>query len=148
MKRLQAWDTLQDSTDDSNTDKVETILERQEHFSQFEGTTDTLPCRIQLPACLCIKDPPSRTSMNISHGNDMLPQDTTHLLQRSRYQRGSPCKNQEAIGPHEDLLTIVKRHKLKWYRQSPVCQRHKLKWYRQSPVYQVWPKPSCKAQWK
>ena len=56
------------------------------------------------------------------------------------------AKIQEAIGPHDDLLTIVKRHKLKWYRQSPVCQRHKLKWYRQSPVYQVWPKPSCKAQ--
>ena len=26
------------------------------------------------------------------------------------------AKIQLAIGPHEDLLTIVKRHKLKWYR--------------------------------
>ena len=25
------------------------------------------------------------------------------------------AKNQQAIGPHEDLLTIVKRHKLQWY---------------------------------
>ena len=25
-------------------------------------------------------------------------------------------KIQQAIGPHEDLLTIVKRRKLKWYR--------------------------------
>ena len=25
------------------------------------------------------------------------------------------AKIQRAIGPHEDLLTIVKRHKLKWY---------------------------------
>ena len=25
-------------------------------------------------------------------------------------------KTQQAIGPHEDLLTIVKRRKLKWYR--------------------------------
>ena len=24
-------------------------------------------------------------------------------------------KIQQAIGPHEDLLTIVKRHKLQWY---------------------------------
>ena len=40
-----------------------------------------------------------------------------------------------AIGTHEDLLTIVKRHKLQWYRLM-------------SPVHQFWPKPSCKAQWK
>ena len=39
---------------------------------------------------------------------------------------------QQAIGPHENLLTIVKRSKLKWYGHSP--------------VHQVWPKPSCKAQ--
>ena len=38
-------------------------------------------------------------------------------------------KIQLAIGPHEDLLTIVKRRKLVM-----------------SPVHQVWPKPSCKAQ--
>ena len=25
------------------------------------------------------------------------------------------AKTQRAIGPHEDLLTIVKRHKLQWY---------------------------------
>ena len=37
------------------------------------------------------------------------------------------AKIQLAIGPHEDLLTIVKRRKLQWYGQ-------------------VWPKLSCKAQ--
>ena len=26
------------------------------------------------------------------------------------------AKIQQAIGPHEDFLTIVKRHKLQWYR--------------------------------
>ena len=25
------------------------------------------------------------------------------------------AKIQQAVGPHEDLLTIVKRHKLQWY---------------------------------
>ena len=39
------------------------------------------------------------------------PQDTTHLIQRPCNRRGSPCKIQQAIGPHEDL-TIVKRRKL------------------------------------
>ena len=42
------------------------------------------------------------------------------------------AKIQQAIGPHEDLLTIITRGKLKWYEH--VC------------VHQVWPKPSCKAK--
>ena len=39
-------------TDDSSTDKVETSLERQEHFSQFQDSTDTSHCHIHLPVCL------------------------------------------------------------------------------------------------
>ena len=42
------------------------------------------------------------------------------------------AKIQQAIGPQEDLLTTVKRRKLKWNGHAP--------------VHQVWPKPSCKAQ--
>ena len=44
------------------------------------------------------------------------------------------AKIQQAIGPHEDLLTTVKRRKLQ-------CMVMFL-------VHQLWPKPSCKAQWK
>ena len=44
------------------------------------------------------------------------------------------AKIQQAIGPHEDLLTIVKRCKLQWYVMFP--------------DHQVWPKPSCKTQRK
>ena len=39
------------------------------------------------------------------------------------------AKIQQAIGPHEDLLTTVN------------CSFMVM-----SPVHQVWPKPSCKAQ--
>ena len=42
-------DTLQGSTDDSSTDKAETSLERQKHFSQLQNTTEVLPCHINLP---------------------------------------------------------------------------------------------------
>ena len=42
------------------------------------------------------------------------------------------AKVKQEIGPHEDLLTIVKRRKLNGMNMSP--------------VHQVWPKPSCKAQ--
>ena len=38
------------------------------------------------------------------------------------------AKIQQAIGQHEDLLTIIKRHKLKWYGHVSYS-----------------PKPSCKA---
>ena len=40
-----------DSADDSSIGKVKTSLERQEYFSQFQGTTDVLPCRNHLPVC-------------------------------------------------------------------------------------------------
>ena len=43
------------------------------------------------------------------------------------------AKIQQAIGPHEDLLTIVKRR--------TNCSGKVM-----FPVNQVWPKPSCKAQ--
>ena len=29
----------------------------------------------------------------IPHGNEVVPQDTTHLIQRPCYQRGSPCQD-------------------------------------------------------
>ena len=39
-------------------------------------------------------DPLSRASKkNTSHGNEVLPQDTMHLMQRPCYQRGSPCRD-------------------------------------------------------
>ena len=38
-------------------------------------------------------DPHSRApKKNTSHGNEVLLQDTTHLIQRPCYQRGSPCQ--------------------------------------------------------
>ena len=44
----------------------------------------------------------------------MLPQDTTHLIQRPCYNEEVRAKIQQAIGPYEDL-TIIKRRKLQWY---------------------------------
>ena len=39
-------------------------------------------------------DPQSRApKKNTRHGNEVLPQDTTHLIQRPCYQRGSPCQD-------------------------------------------------------
>ena len=43
----------------------------------------------------------------------MLPQDTTYKDHVSNEEVSA--KIQQAIGPHEDLLTIVKRRKLQWY---------------------------------
>ena len=42
------------------------------------------------------------------------------------------AKIQQAIGPHEDLLTIVKRHKLQWFghvsRSSGLAKSYKAQW--------------------
>ena len=35
----------------------------------------------------------SRAPKNTSHGNEVLPQYATHLIQRPCYQRGSPCQD-------------------------------------------------------
>ena len=46
------------------------------------------------PVCLWIMDPHSSAAKkNTSHGNEVLPQDTAHLIQKSCYQRGSPCQD-------------------------------------------------------
>ena len=46
----------------------------------------------------------------------MLPQDFTHLIKTHVPSEKVCAKIQQAIGPHEDHLTIVKKRKLKWYR--------------------------------
>ena len=88
----------------------------QEYFSQFQDMTDALPCHTHLPVCLWIKDPHSRAQKkNTSHGNEVLPQDTMHFIQRPCHQQEVYAKIQQAIRPHKDLLTVVKRRKLQWY---------------------------------
>ena len=75
----------------------------------LSDTTDELPCHIYLPVCLWIMDPHSRASKkNTSHGNDVL-----HISYKDHAaDEEVRAKLQQAIGPHEDLLTIVKRRKL------------------------------------
>ena len=61
-------------------------------------------------------DPDSRApEKNTSHGNEVLPQDTIHLIKYHITNEEVRAKIQQAIGPHEDLLTILKRRKLQWY---------------------------------
>ena len=45
----------------------------------------------------------------------MLPQTPRYLVQRSRNQWGSESENCKRHRPYEDLLTTVKRRKLKQY---------------------------------
>ena len=51
----------------------------------------------------------------------MLPQDTKRISYKDHVTNEEVrAKIQQAIGSHEDLLTIVKRRKLKWYGR--VCR--------------------------
>ena len=46
------------------------------------------------------------------------PKLQVHTARNKKYPKpilGTRAKIQQAIGPHEDLLTIVKRRKLQWY---------------------------------
>ena len=66
--------------------RLRPFMEWHEYFSQLQDTADALPCHIHLPVCLWIMDPHSRAPYkNTSHGNEVLPQDTIHLIQRLRY---------------------------------------------------------------
>ena len=75
------------------------------------------------------------------------------------------AKIQQAIGPHEDLLIIVKRHKLKWYgpvsRSSDLAKTilqgtvkggnktdRKRGWEIKSGNGQAWSSPSPRGQWR
>ena len=96
-----------------------------------------------LPVCLWIMDPHSRTpKKNTSHGNEVLPQDTTHLIQRPCYQRGNPCRdpagNTSTRSPPDDRKEM--QIAVVWS-----CFTHL---YIFLGLFRDWPKPSCKAQWK
>ena len=113
---FQAWDTLQDSTDNSRIDKVETSLEWHEYFSQFQDTTDALPCHIHLPVRLWIMDPHSRApKKNTGDGNKVLRKILRISYKDLVTNEKVRAKIQQTIGPHEDLLTMIKRRKLQWY---------------------------------
>ena len=56
-----------------------------------------------------------------------------HISSKDHVTNEEVCaKIQQTIGPHKDLLTVIKRCKLEWYGHVS--------------VHQVWPKPSCKVK--
>ena len=78
----------------SCNDILQSSTDQGDQFSQLQDATDAPPCHIHLPVCLWIMDPHSRApKKNTNHGNEVLPQDATHLIQRPCYQRGSPCQD-------------------------------------------------------
>ena len=52
---------------------------------------------------------------NTSHGNEVLPQDTRISYKDPVTHEEVCAKIQQAIGPHEELVTIIQSRKLKWY---------------------------------
>ena len=83
--------------------------------------------------CLWTMDPRRRPAKNTSHGNEVLLQDTTHLIQKPFYWWGSLC-----LHPAGSWTT--------W--RSPDHDKERQSGMDMSLVRWVWRKPSCKAQWK
>ena len=93
-------------------------------------------CHIHHPVCLWIMDSHSRAAKkNTSHGNEVLPHDTAHLIQRPCYQRGRPC--------HDPSGNWTTRRPPDDCKEMQTCSGMVM-----TPVHQIRPKPSCKAQWK
>ena len=61
-------------------------------------------------------DPHSRApKKNTNHGNEVLRK-TLHISYKDRDTNEEVrAKIQQAIGPHEDFLTTVKKRKVQWY---------------------------------
>ena len=112
----QAWDPLQDYTDNSSTDEVETSLDWQEHFSQFQNRADALSSHSHLLyACeswtLTAQLQRRIWAMKMKCYHKILS-----ISYKNHVTNEEVCvKIQQAIRPHKDLLIIIKRQNLKWY---------------------------------
>ena len=111
-------------------------------------------------------DPHSRApKKNTSHGNEVLPQDTTHLIQRPCYQRGSPCKDpagnltiQRPSSHREETQTAALWSYLPFIMSGQNhLERHSEKWHKAdrgrggktaSGNEQAWSSPVPRLQWR
>ena len=110
----------------------------KECFLQLQDTTDALACHIHLPVCLWIMDPHRRAPKKNTNMEMRCYRKILHISYKDHVTNEEiRAKIQQAIGPHEALLTIVKRRKLQWYghvsRSSGLAET----------ILQ-----QCKAQWK
>ena len=128
---FQAWDTLHDSTDNSSIDKVETSLEWQVYFSQFQiRLMPSLVTSILLYACeswtLTAELKRRKEAMEMMCYHTIL-----HISYKDHFTNEEVhTKIQQAIGPSDD-------------HRDANCSGMVM-----FPVHQVWPKPCRKAQWK
>ena len=115
-RQWHAWDTLQDSTDDSSSDKVEASLEQQEHFPQFKIRLMLSLVTFIFPYAFESRTLTAEPQRRI-HATEIK---CCRNIQRISYKDHATneevrTKIQQPIEPHEDLLTIVKRGILQWY---------------------------------
>ena len=113
---FQAWVTLQDSTSNSSIDKAETIW-----IDKSISLSSKIQLMCSLVTSIFLYAYESRTltaellrriqAMEMRCYHKIL-----HISYKDHVTNEEVCaKIQQAIGPHEDLLTIIKRRKLQWY---------------------------------
>ena len=87
----------------------------QMHLSQSKDTTDALPCHVHLYACE-LWTLTAKLHRRIRAIEMRCYRMILRISNKDHVTNKEVCaKIQQAIGPHEDLLTIVKRQKLQWY---------------------------------
>ena len=140
-------------------------------LNQFQDMTDAPPSHIHLPVCLWIMDPHSiAAKKNKSHGNEVLLQDTTHLIPRPCYQRGKPCQDpagnqttQRSPDHHKEKKTEVvwsclpfirsgqnhlTRHSERKKKTRQKEKKKKMWGNNKSASGQAWSLPSPRGQWR
>ena len=81
--------------------------------TQFQGTSDALSCHIHLPLYFETWTLTAELQTRIQAMEMRCYRKILHILYKDHVMNKEVCaKIQQAIGPHEDLLTIVKRCKL------------------------------------
>ena len=72
---------------DVTRERISRIFELREILLSFQTGFNSINAAV---VCAILE---STSSLEPSFGNEVLPQDTTHLIQRPCYQRGSPCQD-------------------------------------------------------
>ena len=94
-------------------------MERQKHPSKFQSKTDASPGHFNLPLCMRVLDLDSRAGEeDRSYGESEMRcyRKLLGITYLDRITNDNVRRMiKEAIGPYDELLSIVKKRKLRWY---------------------------------
>ena len=105
-----------DNPDHSCSDQTKSHLEGPEHRHQLQDQTGAFPGHVHICVCLLNVDQKKADMERKLQGLEMRCfRKLLGISYRDHITKGVKARIGHAIAPYEDLLTSVKRRKLKWY---------------------------------